>query len=117
MHNQFANLAMTARKEMLTQLWILSRSEMREFLGPGDGCLSRAMDGRVDSIKTLKGWTDTSVVHFRDLAVFGEQLLLAIRTAPGATSTIRTAPRTGPGTGAPRCKATFTATAPRPGST
>jgi hypothetical protein len=80
MHNQFGNLAMTARKEMLTQLWILSRSEMREFLG------TRAMVAypepwmdRVDSIKTLKGWTDTSVVHFRDLAVFGEQLLLSIR--------------------------------------
>ena len=27
----------------------------------------------------LQGWSDTAVLHFRDLAVFGEQLLLGIR--------------------------------------
>ena len=27
-------------------------------------------------MKTLQGWTDTSVLHFRDLGVFGEQILL-----------------------------------------
>ena len=27
----------------------------------------------------LQGWTDTSVMHFRNLALFGEQLLLSIR--------------------------------------
>jgi len=41
---------------------------------------------RVDAVKTLKGWTDTSVVHFRDLAVFGEQILLSVRW--GAWSTV-----------------------------
>ena len=30
-------------------------------------------------MKSLQGWTDTSVLHFRDLGVFGEQLLLGIR--------------------------------------
>jgi hypothetical protein len=86
-HNQFSNLSCTARQEMLMQQWILARPEVREFLG------SRVMVpypepwmDRVDSIKTLKGWTDTSVVHFRDLATFGEQLLLAIRW--GAWSTV-----------------------------
>ena len=34
---------------------------------------------RVDAMKKLQGWTDTSVVHFRNLAIFGEQLLLTIR--------------------------------------
>jgi hypothetical protein len=34
---------------------------------------------RVDAMKKLQGWTDTSVVHFRNLAIFGEQLLLSIR--------------------------------------
>ena len=34
---------------------------------------------RVDAMKQLQGWADTSVMHFRDLAVFGEQLLLSIR--------------------------------------
>jgi hypothetical protein len=86
-HNQFGDLPSTARQEMLMQQWILSRPELREFLG------GRVMVpypepwmDRVDAVKTLKGWTDTSVVHFRDLAVFGEQLLLSIRY--GGWSTI-----------------------------
>jgi hypothetical protein len=78
--NQFPNIATTARIEMLTQLWILARPEMRDFLG------TRVMVAypepwmdRVDAVKQLKGWTDTSVVHFRDLAVFGEQIVLNLR--------------------------------------
>lgn len=34
---------------------------------------------RVDNVKSMKGWTDASVVHFRNLAVYGEQILLSIR--------------------------------------
>ena len=34
---------------------------------------------RVDAMKKLQGWTDTSVLHFRNLGVFGEQILLSIR--------------------------------------
>ena len=30
-------------------------------------------------MKRLQGWTDTPVTHFRDLGVFGEQILLSIR--------------------------------------
>ena len=30
-------------------------------------------------MKTIMGWTDTSVMHFHNLAVFGEQILLSIR--------------------------------------
>jgi hypothetical protein len=86
-HNQFGNLPSTARQEMLMQQWILSRPEMREFLG---GRIMvpypEAWMDRVDNVKTLKGWTDTSVVHFRDLAVFGEQILLSVRW--GAWSTV-----------------------------
>ena len=33
----------------------------------------------VETMKTLQGWTDTSILHFRDLAIFGEQILLSIR--------------------------------------
>ena len=29
----------------------------------------------------LQGWTDTTVRHFRDLGVFGEQILLSVRYA------------------------------------
>ncbi len=35
--------------------------------------------GGVDAMKRLQGWTDVSVTHFRDLAVYGERLLLTIR--------------------------------------
>jgi hypothetical protein len=68
-------------------MWLLSRPKMREFLG-GRVMVPYAetwMD-RVDAMKALKGWTDTSVVHFRDLATFGEQVLLTVRW--GAWSTI-----------------------------
>ena len=34
---------------------------------------------RVDAMKKLQGWTDTSVLHFRNLGLFGEQVLLGIR--------------------------------------
>jgi len=34
---------------------------------------------RVDAMKKVQGWTETSVYHFRDLGVFGEQILLSIR--------------------------------------
>ena len=79
-HNQFGDLPSTARQEMLIEMWLLARPEMRDFLG------GRVMVpypevwmDRVDAVKALMGWTDVSVVHFHDLAVFGEQLLLAIR--------------------------------------
>lgn len=79
-HNQFGDMAWTARSEMLIQQWILSRPEFREFLGGRAMVPYREpwMD-RVDTMKQLQGWGDTSVTHFRDLAVFGEQLLLSIR--------------------------------------
>ena len=86
-HNQFGDLPATARQEMLMQQWLLSRPEMREFLGGRVAvAYPEAWMDRVDALKTLKGWTPTSVVHFRDLAVFGEQILLSIRW--GAWSTI-----------------------------
>lgn len=79
-HNQYGDLPWTARQEMLMQGWLLARPEMREYLP------SRVMVDypepwmdRVETMKTLQGWTDTSVLHFRDLGVFGEQILLGIR--------------------------------------
>ena len=79
-HNQFGDLPWTARVEMLMQQWILARPEIRDFLQ------SRAMvpyrEGwmpQVDTMKTLQGWTDVTITHFRDLGVYGEQILLAIR--------------------------------------
>jgi hypothetical protein len=79
-HNQFGDMAWTARAEMLVQQWILSRPEFREFLGGRAMVPYREpwMD-RVDTMKQLQGWGDASVTHFRDLAVFGERVLLSIR--------------------------------------
>jgi hypothetical protein len=79
-HNQHGDLPWTARHEMLMEQWILARPEMREFIG---GRVMVAypepwMD-RVDTMKTLQGWDPTNSVHFRDLGVFGEQLLLSMR--------------------------------------
>jgi hypothetical protein len=79
-HNQFGDLPWVARQEMLMEEWLLARPEFRDFLP------TRIMVAypepwmhRVDAMKTLQVWGDTSVMHFRDLGVFGEQLLLSIR--------------------------------------
>jgi hypothetical protein len=79
-HNQFGDLPSTARIEMLMQQWLLARPEFREFL-PTRLMVAYPepwMD-RVDSMKKVQGWSDTSVLHFRNLGLFGEQLLLSIR--------------------------------------
>lgn len=81
-HNQFRDLPWQARVEMLMQQWLLSRPEMNEFLR-GRHMVAYPEDwmGPVDAMKRLQGWTDTSVRHFRDLARFGERILLSIRYA------------------------------------
>lgn len=79
-HNQFGDLPSTARIEMLMQEWLLARPEFREFL-PTRIMVAYPepwMD-RVDAMKKIQGWTDTSVLHFRNLGMFGEQILLSIR--------------------------------------
>jgi hypothetical protein len=79
-HNQFGELPSTARIEMLMTQWLMARPEFREFLP------TRIMTAypepwmdRVDAMKKLQGWSDASVLHFRNLAIFGEQVLLSIR--------------------------------------
>jgi len=79
-HNQFGDLPWTARVEMLMQQWLLARPEFREFL-PTRIMVAYPepwMD-RVDAMKKLQGWSDTNVLHFRNLGKFGEQILLGIR--------------------------------------
>src|SRR5262249_43787871 len=79
-HNQYGDLPWTARMEMLMQEWILARPEFREFL-PTRIMVDYPepwMD-RVDAMKKLQGWSDVSVLHFRNLGIFGEQILLSIR--------------------------------------
>lgn len=79
-HNQFGDLPWTSRAEMLMMQWLLFRPEMREFLrGRHMVSYSEPWMGAVDAMKTLQVWTDTPVSSFRDLAVYGEQILLSIR--------------------------------------
>ncbi|MCS7477774.1 hypothetical protein ACFFQW_14955 [Umezawaea endophytica] len=79
-HNQFADLAPTARAEMLAMQWILGRQEMRQFLGgPPMVPYEEPWMDRVDTMKELQGWPDPSITHFFDLAVHGERLVLSVR--------------------------------------
>jgi hypothetical protein len=79
-HNAYGDLPWTARHEMLMQQYLLARPELREFL-PTRVAIAYPEEWmhRVDAMKNLQGWSDTSVRYFRDLGVFGEQLLLSIR--------------------------------------
>lgn len=78
--NQFGDLPWTARVEMLIQQWLLSRPEMKEFLrGRAMVPYQETWMGQVDAMKKLQGWTDATVTHFHNLAVYGEQILLSIR--------------------------------------
>ena len=79
-HNQYGDLPWTARHEMLMYQWMLSRSEMQNFLPRRTMVVyPEAWIGSVEAMNKLQGWSDVPVMHFRDLAVFGEQLLLSIR--------------------------------------
>jgi hypothetical protein len=79
-HNQFGDLPWTARAEMMLQQWILARPEVHDFLGHHEVVpSSEAWMPQVDTMKRLQGWSEVPVIHFHDLAVFGEQILLSIR--------------------------------------
>jgi len=79
-HNQFGDLPWTARAEMMVQEYILARPEIREFLQSRIMVpYKEAWMPQVDTMKTLQGWSDVTVTHFRDLGAYGEQILLSIR--------------------------------------
>ena len=89
-HNQFGDLPSTARQEMLVQQWLLARPEFREYLPTRIMvALPEPWMDRVDAMKSIQGWSDASVLHFHNLGVFGEQLLLSIRF--GAWNTVNDA--------------------------
>lgn len=87
--NQYGELAHQARAEFIVMQTILAEPQMREFLGgrPMTPYREPWMD-RVDGMKTIQGWTDTSVMHFDDLATFSEQLVLSIRLGNWAGETV-----------------------------
>lgn len=79
-HNQFGDLPWTARREMLIMQWLLARPEIKEFLrGRYMVPYQEPWMGAVDAMKRLQGWSDVTVTHFHELAVYGEQILLSIR--------------------------------------
>ncbi|HZQ51496.1 MAG TPA: carboxypeptidase-like regulatory domain-containing protein [Bryobacteraceae bacterium] len=81
-HNQFGDVPWAARVETLMTEYILARPEIRDFLQSRVMVpVKEAWIPQVDAMKTLQGWTDVSATYFRDLAVYGEQLLLSIRYA------------------------------------
>ena len=79
-HNQYNDLVWRARAEMLLEQWLLGREELRQFLPSRPMVVypERWM-AQVDTMKSLQGWTDTSIIHFGNLARFGEQLWPSIR--------------------------------------
>jgi hypothetical protein len=79
-HNQYGDLGWVARVEMLMMIWIMARPEMREYLG-GRGMIAypEPWMEQVEAMKTLQKWTCTDVSYFRDLALFGERLVLTFR--------------------------------------
>jgi hypothetical protein len=78
--NAFGDMPYTARVETLMMQFILARPEMREFLQTNASVTyNDKWMPAVDAMKTLQGWSDVTITHFRDLAVYGEQLLLSVR--------------------------------------
>src|SRR6185312_2095595 len=87
-HNQFVDLTMRARSEMLMQQWILARPEMKDFLrGRTMVPYPEEWMDRVDAMKALQQWNDASVINYSDLAAFGEKVLLAVRYGDWSTTT------------------------------
>ena len=112
-HNQFGDLPSTARQEMMIQQWMLARPEFQQFL-PTRTMVAypeRWMD-RVDAMKSVQGWTDASVLHFRNLGKFGEQILLSIRFGAWSDVNDPFRPRTGRGSGGRKSRGTSTPTGP-----
>jgi hypothetical protein len=70
----------SAGSEMLVQQWLLARQETRDFLrGRLMVPYPEPWMGAVDAMKRLQGWSDTNVLHFHELAKFGERILLSVR--------------------------------------
>lgn len=90
--NQYGEMAVAARAEFLVMQSILAEPQMREFLGgrPMTPYPEPWMD-RVDAMKSIQGWTDTSIMNFNDLATIGEQLVLTIRLGNWADTAVNVA--------------------------
>ncbi|RYY31073.1 MAG: hypothetical protein EOO04_02585 [Chitinophagaceae bacterium] len=82
MHNQYNDLSLKARSEMMLEQWILSRPEIQEYLrGKPMVIYDEPWMSAVDTMKDLQGWPGQSIRAYHELAVYGEELLLTIRLA------------------------------------
>ncbi|KRF34929.1 hypothetical protein [Nocardioides sp. Soil805] len=88
-HNQYGEMAVASRAELLVIQRLLGEPELRQFLG------GRSMTpypepwmDRVDAMRSIQGWGEASIVHFNDLATIGEQLVLTIRLGAWADPTV-----------------------------
>jgi hypothetical protein len=79
-HNQYGEMAVAARAEFLVMQFLLRQPQMRDFLGgrPMTPYPEPWMD-RVDTMRSIQGWGDASVMHFHDLATISERLVLTLR--------------------------------------
>ncbi|HUB50208.1 MAG TPA: carboxypeptidase-like regulatory domain-containing protein [Acetobacteraceae bacterium] len=78
--NAAPQLTFAARVETLMTQLTLAQPELADFLRtrkmvPYD----EAWMGQVDAMKDLQGWGQPSISNYRDLAVYGERILLSIR--------------------------------------
>jgi hypothetical protein len=80
MHNQFNDLSLTARVEMMLEQWILGRREIQDFLRAKPMVIyDEPWMGVVDTMKSIQGWPSASIKFYHDLAEFGEDILLTVR--------------------------------------
>ena len=76
-HNQYGDLPWTARQEMLMQQWMLARpGDARVPAGTGMVDVPGALDGFGRRDEGGAGLGRRPALHFRDLGVFGEQIVL-----------------------------------------
>jgi hypothetical protein len=78
--SQFRDLPWRARQEMLVQQWMLARPELKEFLNAKPMvAYPEPWMGRVDAMRQIQGWGDTSITYYWELATFAERILLSVR--------------------------------------
>jgi hypothetical protein len=80
--NAAPQLTFAARVETLMMQFMLAQPELRAFLHVREMVpYDEAWMGQVDAMKDLQGWQQHSISHYRDLAVYGEEIVLSIRLA------------------------------------
>jgi hypothetical protein len=78
--NQYSDMPVQARAEMLLQQYILSRPEISDFLGGKPGVpYPEPWMPHLDTLRQVMGWNDASIRHYHTLANCGEMILLSIR--------------------------------------